>query len=80
MIKKESLEKYNNLENNNFSNGSFCNKNNQTIINNDFLKYNDIPNDFVDLIITSPPYNLDIDYNSYNDKLSYYDYLEFSKN
>ena len=32
-----------------------------------------------DLVITSPPYNIDIQYNSHDDKLSYSDYLEFSK-
>ena len=31
------------------------------------------------MIITSPPYNVDIKYNSHNDKISYEDYLEFSK-
>jgi site-specific DNA-methyltransferase (adenine-specific) len=31
------------------------------------------------LIVTSPPYNVDIKYNSHNDKISYKDYLEFSK-
>ena len=29
----------------------------------------------IDLIITSPPYNLDIQYKSNNDKLPYDDYL-----
>ncbi len=79
MLVKEPLDNCNSLENSNIANGSFYNKNNQTIINNDFLKSN-IHSNSIDLIITSPPYNLDIDYNSYNDKLSYYDYLEFSEN
>ncbi len=34
---------------------------------------------FIDLIVTSPPYNLGIDYNSNDDELSYEDYLKFSK-
>jgi site-specific DNA-methyltransferase (adenine-specific) len=34
----------------------------------------------IDLIVTSPPYNVDIKYNSNDDKLSYEDYLEFSQN
>ncbi len=34
----------------------------------------------IDLIITSPPYNLDIQYNSNNDELIYEDYLLFTEN
>ena len=34
---------------------------------------------FVDLIVTSPPYNVGIDYNSNDDELSYHQYLEFSE-
>jgi site-specific DNA-methyltransferase (adenine-specific) len=32
-----------------------------------------------DLIITSPPYNVDIQYNSHKDDLTYEDYLDFSE-
>jgi site-specific DNA-methyltransferase (adenine-specific) len=35
--------------------------------------------EFADLIVTSPPYNVGIDYNSNDDELSYEDYLEFSR-
>ncbi len=49
------------------------------IINNDVLKTNVIKPNSIDLIVTSPPYNLDIKYNSHNDKLGYPDYLEFSR-
>lgn len=35
--------------------------------------------EFADLIVTSPPYNVGIEYNSNNDELSYEDYLEFSR-
>ncbi len=35
---------------------------------------------FIDLIITSPPYNVGIDYNSNDDELNYESYLEFSYN
>lgn len=35
--------------------------------------------EFADLIITSPPYNVGIDYNSNDDEISYEDYLEFSR-
>lgn len=34
-----------------------------------------IPENSVDLIITSPPYNLDIQYESYKDKMTYEQYL-----
>ncbi len=34
---------------------------------------------FIDLIVTSPPYNVGIDYSSNNDALSYDDYLFFSE-
>ncbi len=34
---------------------------------------------FVDLIITSPPYNVDIAYNSNDDKLDYEEYLKFTE-
>ncbi len=35
--------------------------------------------EFADLIVTSPPYNVGIDYNSNDDELTYEQYLEFSK-
>jgi len=34
---------------------------------------------FIDLIVTSPPYNVGIDYNSNDDTMTYEDYLSFSK-
>lgn len=34
---------------------------------------------FIDLIVTSPPYNVGIDYNSNDDELSYEQYLDFSE-
>lgn len=49
------------------------------IINDDVISTNVINEKSVDLIVTSPPYNVDIQYNSHNDKLSYNEYLEFSK-
>jgi len=48
------------------------------IICEDVLLTNKISNESVDLIVTSPPYNLDIKYNSHNDKITYKKYLEFS--
>jgi site-specific DNA-methyltransferase (adenine-specific) len=55
-------------------------RDNQSIIYDDFLATMEIQNESVDLIITSPPYNLDISYNSHNDKMEYEEYLKFSKN
>lgn len=49
------------------------------IINDDVLTTNEIEKDSIDLIVTSPPYNVDIKYNSHNDQISYPEYLEFSK-
>ncbi len=48
------------------------------IYRDDILKISVIPNNSVDLIVTSPPYNVDIHYNSHADDLSYEDYLEFT--
>jgi len=49
------------------------------IINGDVLITEEIDNDSIDLIVTSPPYNVNINYNSHDDNLTYDDYLEFSK-
>ncbi|MBI5208015.1 MAG: site-specific DNA-methyltransferase [Candidatus Firestonebacteria bacterium] len=50
------------------------------IYNTDILETTSIKEKSIDLIITSPPYNLDIKYNSHNDIMSYNDYLLFTKN
>lgn len=51
------------------------------IYNADFLTMNlaSLPRD-IKLIVTSPPYNIGIDYGLCTDNLPYKDYLEFSKN
>ena len=51
---------------------------NIVVINDDILTTKKIPKSSIDLIITSPPYNIDISYNSHNDKMTYEDYLGFS--
>jgi site-specific DNA-methyltransferase (adenine-specific) len=48
------------------------------IIKDDILLTNEVPKESVDLIVTSPPYNVDIKYNSHDDQISYEKYLEFS--
>jgi len=49
------------------------------IYNDDILKISSIPESSVDLIVTSPPYNVDIHYNSHPDNLTYEEYLDFTK-
>lgn len=49
------------------------------IYNADILKTNCVADCSVDLIVTSPPYNVDIKYNSHDDTMSYEDYLSFTR-
>ena len=51
---------------------------NLQIYQKDFLKLSRLESDSIDLVVTSPPYNVGIDYNSNSDDLSYEDYLSFS--
>lgn len=51
---------------------------NMRIYNEDFLKV-ELESSSIDLIVTSPPYNLGIDYGVRSDELPYKDYLEFNK-
>jgi site-specific DNA-methyltransferase (adenine-specific) len=39
----------------------------------------DIPSSTIDLVVTSPPYNVGIEYNSYEDSKALDEYLEFSR-
>ena len=59
--------------------GLFFDSNKIKIINENVLSTKKIDKDSIDLIVTSPPYNLDIKYNSHNDQISYEQYIEFSK-
>ena len=49
------------------------------IYNDDFLTTQCVEENSVDLIVTSPPYNVDIHYNSFDDKIPYKKYLEFTE-
>lgn len=49
------------------------------IYQGDFLQFHSIEDNSIDLIITSPPYNVDIGYNAYNDTISYGEYLQFTE-
>jgi site-specific DNA-methyltransferase (adenine-specific) len=49
------------------------------IINDSVFDTKKIAENSIDLIVTSPPYNVDIKYNSHDDQISYKKYLEFSE-
>jgi len=49
-----------------------------TLFQGDVLNHSNFNEEFIDLIVTSPPYNVGIDYNSNDDELSYEQYLDFS--
>ncbi len=49
------------------------------IYNADFLKIPRVKERTIDLIVTSPPYNVGIKYNSHDDKMFYEDYLSFTR-
>lgn len=61
------------------SNELFYHNNTIWIYNADILKTNSIKENSIDLIITSPPYNVDIKYNSHDDTMLYDDYLSFTR-
>lgn len=48
------------------------------MINDNTLNKEILLESFVDLTVTSPPYNVGIDYNSNDDTISYKDYLDFT--
>jgi site-specific DNA-methyltransferase (adenine-specific) len=51
-----------------------------TIINGDSVQVmKEMPNSFVDLVVTSPKYNVGIDYDSCDDKMSMGEYWEWTK-
>jgi len=48
------------------------------LFHGDVLNNKQFNREFADLIVTSPPYNVGIEYNSNNDELTYQQYLDFS--
>ncbi|RLE60898.1 MAG: site-specific DNA-methyltransferase [Thermoprotei archaeon] len=56
-----------------------ANNGNIVIINDDFLTTDYIKENSIDLIVTSPPYNVDIRYESFRDNIPYEKYLEFTE-
>lgn len=56
------------------------NKHNLEIYQNDFIKVNlSQYKNKIDLVVTSPPYNLSIEYGKFDDSLHYEDYLKFTE-
>jgi site-specific DNA-methyltransferase (adenine-specific) len=51
----------------------------QTIIHGNVFTTRQIAAGTIDLVVTSPPYNIDIPYTSHDDRLSYGEYCAFSK-
>jgi len=49
------------------------------IYNDDILEMDAIEEDSIDLIVTSPPYDVDIKYKSYDDSIPYPEYLDFTE-
>jgi len=49
------------------------------IYNNDVLEIDAIDDNSIDLIVTSPPYDVDIEYENYDDSIPYNEYLEFAR-
>jgi len=49
------------------------------IFNEDFLKTDAIKEGSIDLVVTSPPYNVDVQYENYKDDIPYSEYLVFTR-
>lgn len=56
----------------------FFRKDGIAIINEDLFATRKIAKESIDLVVTSPPYNVDIPYNSHDDRITYGEYLDFS--
>lgn len=57
----------------------FFENGNIKIIHGDFLTTNMVDENTIDLIVTSPPYNVGMNYNLFKDDISYNEYLEFTE-
>lgn len=57
---------------------AFFQKEDITLYNEDFLTSSQLSDSSIDLIVTSPPYNVGIEYGIHNDKDDYTEYLKFS--
>ena len=52
---------------------------NKTIIQADIFETEEVEAESIDLMVTSPPYNVQKDYNSHDDGTTYEQYLQFSR-
>ncbi|MCS7087701.1 MAG: site-specific DNA-methyltransferase [Thermoflexales bacterium] len=59
--------------------GIFFESEHVRLINEDALTTRQVEAGSVDLIVTSPPYNVDVHYSTHDDDLSYEEYLEFNR-
>nr|MDO8086396.1 site-specific DNA-methyltransferase [Candidatus Sigynarchaeum springense] len=50
-----------------------------TVVNDDFITTSLVADASIDLLVTSPPYNVDIAYGNYKDDISYKQYLDFTR-
>src|SRR5689334_9042060 len=57
----------------------FFQSSNLSILHDDILATQQIEKKSIDLIVTSPPYNLEIAYNQHDDRKTYKEYLAFTK-
>ncbi len=73
LIFKDIINKYSN------SNKIIVKKQKSLLLNDDALNSDLFDEGIFDLIVTSPPYNIDIKYNSHKDDLTYEEYLTFSE-
>ncbi len=60
-------------------NATFLQENNITLYHADFITSGILPDESVDLIVTSPPYNVGIEYQTHDDMREYDHYLTFSR-
>jgi site-specific DNA-methyltransferase (adenine-specific) len=60
-------------------NGFFFRGKQSAIINGDIFATGEIAEESIDLVVTSPPYNVDIKYSSHDDRVTYGEYLAFSR-
>jgi len=67
------------VKHNQIKSSLFFHNDNLDIYNSDIVKIQSIKDNSIDLIVTSPPYNVDIKYNSHDDKMDYATYLNFTK-
>ncbi len=61
------------------SGDTFFQTDSHLIIKNDLFLTASVDQDSIDLIVTSPPYNVDIRYNSHDDRSAYGEYLQFNR-